>query len=74
MKDIEPMSGVGRECMEDILITIMHNKRDNYELAFGTTWSFDYQITKEPVLLGDKLTVNWGKIEDNAQKYLGLKI
>ncbi|NLO09181.1 MAG: hypothetical protein GX129_04845 [Clostridiales bacterium] len=74
MNKIIPLKRVGRECMEDTLISILSSMREDYRWIYYTKWSFDFINNIDKQLIGEQLKVDWGSIEENSLKYLGIDI
>ena len=76
MKRIIPLKRAGRECMKDTIISVLSSMRKDYQWIYHTTWSFDFlkMDNTDKQLIGEQLKVDWGSIEENSRKYLGIEI
>ncbi|MBB6698582.1 hypothetical protein [Clostridium algidicarnis] len=76
MHSILPLNGVGRECLEDNIVTVLASMNKNYHLIYCDAWTFDFiNGDKQKIeTVGKCIVSDWGSIEDNSLKYLGISI
>lgn len=67
-----PMNNQGRECVENVIITVLAALYGiEYLAAFCDSWGFQYEeLSTSGVWLSD----GWGSIERRAEEYLGMGI
>lgn len=74
--DITPLEGEGRNCLEDVIATVVSQKGKNYELLFANAWSFDFIEKKDQSkgTIGERLIDDWGINIELIKKYNGINI
>jgi hypothetical protein len=73
--NIIPIHNDGLRCIDDLTITVVNWYRKRYELCFINSWGFSFDSNKLELsgILGDKLGPGNRLIEENAEKYYGIK-
>lgn len=72
MDRIIPLSGVGTECLEYNVIAVLGAMSERFRLIYCDAWYFDF--TGNVNSIGAGISAGLGGIEDNSEKYLGIKI
>lgn len=63
-------SELGKECMEENILTMYKCMKPNYAAIFGESWNFDYLSSPEcKLLLGNRIYCDIGSIDSYICKY-----